>query len=75
MACGNQYGSQHPERLGWEYLADPTSPPSPAVSSPWLCSEHIQSRLFFATLPFDRGEQPVMTALYTSQSIFACGDT
>lgn len=64
-----------PARLEWEYLADPTSPPSPAVSFPQLCSEHIQPLLFFVTLPFDRGERPVMTALYTSQSIIACGDT
>ena len=55
-----------PARLEWVYLADPTSPPSPAVSFPQLCS---------VTLPFDRGERPVMTALYTSQSIIACGDT
>ena len=75
MACGNRSGSQHPERLEWEYLADPTSPPSPAVSSPQLCSEHIQPLLFFVTLPFDCGEQSATTALYTSQSITARGDT
>ena len=64
-----------PARLEWVYLADPTSPPSPAVSSPQLCSEHIQPLLFFVTLPFDCGEQSATTALYTSQSITARGDT